>query len=297
MLLATLFVATGYAQSLKDVRINEVLVKNTNNFVDGYGQRSSWIELFNTGHARLKLAGCYLVATKYDGTKIEYQIPVSDADAMIAPLGYVLFHCTGNPHHGTFYTNFTLDDVKSVAFLNASKDVEAIDNIAIDTTGLKENMSIGYLSKEDDPEVKFTILPYTTPLYTNDAPDSKPKYQKFVDMDPSGAVMTVTAISVVFGVLLSLFILFKLLGVYMVKLARRNDAASKKSKDSSVAKVGTSFSTPYNSEEIAAIAMAMKLYSEDLHDKESAILTINRVARAYSPWSSKIYGLRQTPRN
>lgn len=33
----------------------------------------------------------------------------------------------------------------------------------------------------------------------------------------------------------------------------------------------------------------------DVHDKESAILTINKVKRAYSPWSSKIYGLREYP--
>ncbi|MDD4418111.1 MAG: lamin tail domain-containing protein, partial [Bacteroides graminisolvens] len=32
-------------------------------------------------------------------------------------------------------------------------------------------------------------------------------------------------------------------------------------------------------------------------DIEDTILTINRVKRNYSPWSSKIYTLRQTPKN
>jgi hypothetical protein len=47
-------------------------------------------------------------------------------------------------------------------------------------------------------------------------------------------------------------------------------------------------------EEIAAIAMA--LYEHlNVHDTENTILTINKVKRAYSPWSSKIYSMRQTP--
>ncbi len=48
-------------------------------------------------------------------------------------------------------------------------------------------------------------------------------------------------------------------------------------------------------EELAAIALALYRYRNDLHDIESSVITINKVARAYSPWSSKIYGLRQFP--
>lgn len=43
--------------------------------------------------------------------------------------------------------------------------------------------------------------------------------------------------------------------------------------------------------EIAAIAMALHLYFEDVHDKESNVITIKRIERRYSPWNSKIYGL------
>jgi Na+-transporting methylmalonyl-CoA/oxaloacetate decarboxylase gamma subunit len=41
----------------------------------------------------------------------------------------------------------------------------------------------------------------------------------------------------------------------------------------------------------AAIAAAIYLYLDDIHDKESKIMTIRKVSRTYSPWSSKIYGL------
>ncbi len=41
----------------------------------------------------------------------------------------------------------------------------------------------------------------------------------------------------------------------------------------------------------AAIAMALHLYYAEVHDDESAIITIKTVERRYSPWSSKIYGI------
>jgi Na+-transporting methylmalonyl-CoA/oxaloacetate decarboxylase gamma subunit len=42
----------------------------------------------------------------------------------------------------------------------------------------------------------------------------------------------------------------------------------------------------------AAIGMALYLYFNELHDKESNVMTIEKVSKRYSPWSSKIYGLR-----
>ena len=41
----------------------------------------------------------------------------------------------------------------------------------------------------------------------------------------------------------------------------------------------------------AAIAMAIYL-NRDLHDTESDILTIKKISKDYSPWNSKIYGMR-----
>lgn len=46
----------------------------------------------------------------------------------------------------------------------------------------------------------------------------------------------------------------------------------------------------------AAIVMALFLYSNEMHDMEDPIITMTKVSRTYSPWSSKIYGLRKSPR-
>ena len=54
--------------------------------------------------------------------------------------------------------------------------------------------------------------------------------------------------------------------------------------------------TDLQGEEAAAIALAIHLFKNELHDMESMTITLQKVSRIYSPWSSKIYTLRQHPR-
>jgi glutaconyl-CoA/methylmalonyl-CoA decarboxylase subunit delta len=44
-------------------------------------------------------------------------------------------------------------------------------------------------------------------------------------------------------------------------------------------------------EETAAISAALFLFIEELHDDEHTVLTIEKISRRYSPWSSKIYSV------
>ena len=48
-------------------------------------------------------------------------------------------------------------------------------------------------------------------------------------------------------------------------------------------------------ETLAAIAMAIQLFETEKEDLDSTILTIEKTSRTYSPWSSKIYSMRQIP--
>lgn len=114
--------------------------------------------------------------------------------------------------------------------------------------------------------------------------------KKFLEIDPWGVGMTFVGMAVVFLSLLLLYMLFynitKALN-YRMKLAQR-----KKGKEVEAKGIEVELSGEVN----AAISIALHLYMNELHDRESAILTISKVARTYSPWSSKIYGLRQSPR-
>ncbi|MCD8172590.1 MAG: OadG family protein [Alistipes sp.] len=291
--LMALVVLCGYAQHTSELRINEVLVKNVDNYVDDYGHRSSWVEIHNTSHSTIDIGGCYLRVIA-GGQETMYRIPTGDPKTKVSPLGYIIFFCEGAGTKGTLYTNFTLEDAESIALLNASgKGV--IDEVLIDYNSQLPDVSIGYMTTADGTE-KFMVLPRTTPNATNDTEPIVARHERFRQMDPHGIIMAVTAIMVVISVLLILFICFKLLGNYMVGLARRKDKASKvaKSGEGTVSdEDGRSYEGPNTGDEIAAIAMALQMFREELHDKESSVLTINRVARVYSPWSSKIYGLRQ----
>jgi len=55
-------------------------------------------------------------------------------------------------------------------------------------------------------------------------------------------------------------------------------------------------SNEMSDEAAAAISLAIHMYKQEMHDMESLTITLKKVSRIYSPWSSKIYTLRQNPR-
>ena len=62
LMLFVLFLSVGAkAQLATSMRINEVLVVNESNFVDDYGQRNGWIELYNGSAGTVNIAGCFLI--------------------------------------------------------------------------------------------------------------------------------------------------------------------------------------------------------------------------------------------
>ena len=54
--------------------------------------------------------------------------------------------------------------------------------------------------------------------------------------------------------------------------------------------------TQTDKEICAAISIALYLNMSEVHDYEKTILTIDKIGRTYSPWSSKIYSMRRHPR-
>ena len=97
---------------------------------------------------------------------------------------------------------------------------------------------------------------------------------------------TIISVLLVFGVLILLVFVMKAFGVIFAEKPARKMApvASKPVSEGLL-----------HEEEIAAITAALKLYKSALHDRESEVLTIMNVRRAYSPWNSKIHGLTQLP--
>ena len=86
---------------------------------------------------------------------------------------------------------------------------------------------------------------------------------------------------------------FRIIGKVAVKLRKRNAMKAQNVTDKQEAKERGLGEAP--GEVIAAISMALHEAQGADHDVEETILTISRVKRSYSPWSSKIYTLRETP--
>jgi len=107
--------------------------------------------------------------------------------------------------------------------------------------------------------------------------------------DKAGIVMAITVLGIIFTVFIVLYLLSNLIGSTAVSLSHKRAMKIGMSKEEAK---GIS---RQSGEVFAAIAMAIYEATE-LHDDENAILTIKNTVRNYSPWSSKIYSLRETPK-
>jgi len=278
------------AQSQNDMRLNEFLVINTDDFEDDFGHKGAWVELFNSSYGTVNIGGCYLSNDPANLTK--YVIPKGDVLTKISPRQHILFWADNQPFRGTFHINFTLEDSKEIIFV-ASDGHTIIDRVAIPHEKLDTNVSYGRL---EDGLGSLTgtdgwqVMDRTSPSTNNTGVDKVPPSVVIKKMDPYGIIMAVTAMTVVFLSLILLYVMFKNIGKYNIKKSRaRSEVASAVTGKPKVANV--------SAEIYAAIATALHAYNQDseAHDIENTILTINKVTKNYSPWSSKIYTLRETP--
>ncbi|WP_368110116.1 OadG family transporter subunit [Bacteroides salyersiae] len=282
------------AQRATSLKINEVLVTNEQNYQDDYGLHNAWIEIFNTSFASVNIEGCYLTNDKDNPTK--YPIPKGDVLTLIKPRQHILFWADGMPNRGTFHVSFTLDPSKeNYIALYDSNGKTLIDEITV-PAGMLADQSY---AREEDGSANWVIKgggehSYVTPSTNNMTLDKNEKIENFKKHDADGFGMAIIAMSVVFIGLILLYVSFKIVGNIAVKLGKRNAMKAIGITDKVEAKEKNLGS--HSGEEAAAIAMALHEFMNDTHDVEDMILTINKVKRTYSPWSSKIYTLRQTPK-
>lgn len=283
----------SFAQGRKGIRINEVLVNNEANYQDDYGMHSAWIELFNTNFSSVDVRSCYLTNDKNNPKK--YPIPKGDVLTEMPPRQHLLFWADGQPNRGTFHVNFTLDPTKENWIgLYDSNGITLIDSVTVPANIAADHSWARRVDGEDGWVLKGGNDPhnYVTPSTNNITLDSNEKIEMFKKHDAAGVGMAVIAMGVVFSALLLLFISFRLIGRISVLISKRRAMVAHGITDRAEAKekqLGREAGEVY-----AAIAMALEQHL-NAHDIEDTVLTINKVRRAYSPWNSKIYTLRETP--
>lgn len=272
--------------------LNEVLIDNQNNFQDDYGLHSAWIEIFNRSYGSADLAGCLLKVSSQPGDTITYFIPKGDVLTLVKPRQHALFWADGEPNRGTFHTSFKLNPETAnwIGLFDSGRNI--IDQIVVPANALGADQSYARISDgAANWEVKGGSKDkYVTPSTNNKTLDSNAKMEKFEEHDSVGIGMSISAMSVVFCGLILLFIAFKVVGRVAVNLSKRNAMKAK-----GIDKVEAKELSQAPGEVYAAISMALHEMQDEVHDVEETVLTITRVKRSYSPWSSKIYTLRENP--
>ncbi len=105
-----------------------------------------------------------------------------------------------------------------------------------------------------------------------------------MNIDTINYVIALVGLLIVFTALTVLYLIFaavpKILNMHINFAFRKAGNPQNNIKESTI-----------SGDENAAIAAAIYLYFNELHDTENTTMTIKRVHKIYSPWSSKLHGL------
>ena len=228
-----------------------------------------------------------------------YPVPLGDVNTNIPKRQHVIFWADNKPTRGTFHTSFALVPGRDnwIGVYDAD-GITLIDSVTVpaslpaDASYARRIDGVGEGPEAWEVRDGSTDVLYVTPSSNNKIKDTNNKVDKFNEVDENGFGMTITAMGIVFSALFVLSLCFWIISrINAARSSRKKlEAQGINPKDVLLADRPDGDS----GEEIAAIALA--LYEHlNAHDRESAVLTINRVRRAYSPWNSHIYNMRQLP--
>lgn len=110
--------------------------------------------------------------------------------------------------------------------------------------------------------------------------------ERIQQADPIGVGLTVVAVLVVFFALVCVMFLISILGNIMQKTMAKKLAVPQE-----LATTPATTAVNSDSDVYAAIAAAIYLYQEELHDEEDTVITIQKVERAWTPWNAKFYNM------
>ena len=279
------------AQSVTAARINEVMIDNVDNYIDSYGKRSPWIEIYNSSAGSIDLAGCFLTDDPQNLKK--YMIPKGDVLTAIKPRQSVVFFADEMPLRGTFHLNFTLaPNVSHYLALISNDGNTIIDEVEV-PAAIPANNSYARIDDGVRTAVAaeaWHITQHTTPGSNNVVKDKNEKIDRLQEADPNGFVMTVTAMLVVFLGLLILFLAYKLVGIVAMRIeARQESLHNRPHQEPTVA-------TSTTEDPLVAVAISLALTSElEMGGGEApGRLTIRPRTLPYTPWSDKTQMMRPT---
>ena len=115
--------------------------------------------------------------------------------------------------------------------------------------------------------------------------------EKIKQSDPIGIGLTAVAVAVVFLALVCISLIISGSGKLIMNTEEKSKNKTKK--DRAIKPVSAGSSASMDDEVFAAIAAAIHLYNDELHDEENTVITIQKVEREWTPWNAKYYNMNQ----
>lgn len=113
--------------------------------------------------------------------------------------------------------------------------------------------------------------------------------EKIKQSDPVGIGLTAVAVAVVFIALVCIALILQGSGKLLMGMEDKKKQSGTKQKERAIKPVAEGSST--DGELYAAIAAAIHLYNDELHDEENTVITIQKVEREWTPWNAKYYNM------
>jgi len=323
MLLCAILALPTLAQGRKNVRINEVMVQQDTTGGNG------WVEFYNSSYGTNAVEKMFIttlsreeiqsIFDKNKGTNKKpnqvllelceerpmdiYEIPRGDErNTKIAPRTHFVMEADGDPKAGTFHMPFTFTAGKDnyIALYDVNGDL--VDDVTVPAT-LQIGQSYAIKAEGrlpsilDDGKTEWTVKDGKT----IESAITKGNYnirevneniEAFHIKDPHGYWIAILAMSVVFGSLAVLYILFKLFGIFASKTLQKDDQKQASAPAAAQAAAIPAAGGDLDGEKMAAICFALYQHL-NAHDQESGVLTL--APRDGSAWSSKSGLMRELP--
>ncbi len=286
-----------FGQKATNIKINEVLTKNTSSVQDEFGQREAWVELANTSFSTYNVRGMYITTDRSvlnpnmsvpERIKRMSMIPNGDTRTDLTARQHLLLFCNSNPSKGSMHLSVKVDPTKPtwIALFDGNA-TDVVDSVSIPVLG--NNQSFARLH-DGAAQWQTKDSATVTPGISNANRAGESRVAQTKREDPHGIVMSVLCMGIVFFCLALMYAFFRILGIVMEHQAAAKKVASVQPLKA-VVKTGeiivdTSHETNVILQDglkskgidkeiyIAVISMALKQYQDDVHDVESGVITI-----------------------
>ena len=319
ILVALMFTTASFGQSVHDLRLNEMMIKNVDNYADEYGRHVPWVEVFNTAYNTVNITGCFLTddttglakAGKKGGAIPShwYRIP-TDQKMYMPQRSFLIFYLDDSPLYGPYHANFTPEKPAKQGThyiaLISSNGKELLDLVEYPVELRDTCRSFGYVAdgvrdadafkngKRASGELSY--LNEFTPASSNETTAKISKQDKLKRDDPYGIGMAIISMAVVFTALIMIYIMLKIFNYASRRATLKSKAQEGAAEISAVKSEDKKEDEGVNGEVVAAIGTALHLHFGSMHDEESEVITINMPSKHFSPWAQKVYTMKRNPR-